>query len=225
MLAAGCHPALQSGRGCLRKRDGRVIQLVLPGTSLSFRRSAWFAGASIGGTGSWIQPRRFQLGSTDAQQRTEWRLHPGLGYSGNLEHGKHAVGRWMFLVMGDQLWFYFSGRNGPHASTVGATGLATLRRDGFYSMDAGTSPATLTTRPVQFSGKYLFVNVSDPQGSLQIQVLNLSNGAGARIFASAEHRQHNSTSHVGWSFRASELAGQPVEFQFNLTNGELIHFG
>src|SRR5581483_6574623 len=42
-----------------------------------------------------------------------------------------------FLVAGDQLYFYFSGRNARHnaqdSNTRMATGLATLRRDGFYS--------------------------------------------------------------------------------------------
>ena len=59
-------------------------------------------------------------------------------------------------------------------STVGATGLATLRRDGFYSMDAGSTQAELTTRPVQFSGNYMFVNVNDPSGQLLVEVTDTS---------------------------------------------------
>jgi hypothetical protein len=60
-----------------------------------------------------------------------------------------------FLVVGDELWFYFSGRNDVHANgnSIASTGLASIRRDGFYSMDAGSTPGVLTTRPVQFSGK------------------------------------------------------------------------
>src|SRR4029077_188381 len=70
------------------------------------------------------------------------------------------------LVVGDRLYFYVSGRRGvPGTSDPGvcSTGLATLRRDGFVSMDhpaagrrvervTALPPGTLITRPVQFSG-------------------------------------------------------------------------
>ena len=80
------------------------------------------------------------------------------------------------LVVGDELYFYFNGRPqpAPDAPTWDAdftTGLAILRRDGFASMDASPSPKTLTTRPVSFSGKYLFVNVDCPSGELKVEVL------------------------------------------------------
>ena len=129
-----------------------------------------------------------------------------------------------FLVVGDELWFYFSGRNGPHGeSTAGATGLATLRRDGFYSMDAGSTPAVLTTRPLQFSGKYMFVNVNDPQGTLQIQVLN----ANDQVVATSIPLTANKTlQQVTWNGLSdlSSLADQPLQFQFTLTNGSLYSF-
>jgi hypothetical protein len=80
-----------------------------------------------------------------------------------------------FLVVGDQLYFYVSGRTGrPGGNKAGtlSTGLATLRRDGFASMDAGESTGTLTTRPVRFKGKHLFVNVDDPKGELRVEILD-----------------------------------------------------
>jgi hypothetical protein len=129
-----------------------------------------------------------------------------------------------FLVVGSQLYFYFSGRNGTHCcSSQGSTGLATLRRDGFYSMDAGTTPGTLTTRPVTFTGKYLFVNVKDPQGSLQVQAL-----VNGQVVATSNTITADSTSQqVTWASGPSDLstyAGQQVQFRFNLTNGELYSF-
>ena len=54
----------------------------------------------------------------------------------------------------------------------GATGVAILRRDGFASMDAGEEAGTLTTRPLTFRGKYLFVNADAPQGELRAEVLD-----------------------------------------------------
>ena len=51
----------------------------------------------------------------------------------------------------------------------GAIGLASLRRDGFASMEAGDKPGRLTTRPVKFRGKHLFVNLN---GDLRVEVLD-----------------------------------------------------
>jgi hypothetical protein len=134
-----------------------------------------------------------------------------------------------FLVVGDELWFYFSGRTLQKPATgIGSTGLAVLRRDGFYSMDAGASEGVLITRPVRFSGKYLFVNVSDPQGALQVEVLD-SSGNVIAPFA----RQNSVTlsvdktlQQVTWNGVAdlSTLSGRPVEFRFYLTNGALYSF-
>src|SRR5207249_9203356 len=79
------------------------------------------------------------------------------------------------LVVGDRLYFYVSGRagiKGTPLSGVSTTGLATLRRDGFASMDAGNRAGTLTTRPVRFRGKYLFVNLDAPEGELRVEVLD-----------------------------------------------------
>ena len=71
------------------------------------------------------------------------------------------------LIVGDRLYIYATGRN----ATQETTGVAFLRRDGFASMDAGDQPGMLTTRPVRFRGKHLFVNVDAPEGELKVEVL------------------------------------------------------
>ena len=71
------------------------------------------------------------------------------------------------LVVGDQLYFYWSGRGAGRV-----TSLAVLRRDGFALIEAGDKEGTLTTRPVSFKGKYLFVNVDAPAGELRTEVLD-----------------------------------------------------
>jgi len=66
-------------------------------------------------------------------------------------------------LVGDELWFYYFGsRNGKrdnleHWGAFGI-GLAKLRRDGFASLDAGQTSGEITTRPITFAGKKLFVN-------------------------------------------------------------------
>ena len=84
----------------------------------------------------------------------------------------------VFVVLDDQLVFPYLGTSGVAPSgkrgmyTGAAVGLATLRRDGFASLDAEAQGGTLTTRLVSFGGKHLFVNVNDPKGELRVEVLD-----------------------------------------------------
>lgn len=135
------------------------------------------------------------------------------------------------LVMGDQLYFYVSGRAGVRGSTssgISATGLATLRRDGFASMDAGEKEGTLTTRPVRFGGKYLYVNVKAPQGALRAALLDQKEQPIPPFtLENCEPVSGDSTAtRIQWK-GASDLsaaAGQPVRIQFSLKHGELYSF-
>jgi hypothetical protein len=145
------------------------------------------------------------------------------------------------LVVGDRLHFYISGRRGvpgTNAPGVCSTGLATMRRDGFASMDDGPAgsvqrigpgvmPRTLTTRPVRFSGSHLFVNVDASAGELRTEVLD-QEGRALPQFASeacVPVREDSTRAAVVW--RGADLAvlrGQPVRFRFHLTRGRLYAF-
>jgi hypothetical protein len=136
-----------------------------------------------------------------------------------------------FLVVGDLLYFYFSGRDSQHnaenANTHLSTGLATLRRDGFYSMEAGSGGGVLTTRPVRFSGSHFFVNAADAGGQLQVEALDASGNvipgfarANSSVVATDTTRQE-----ITWSGGSiAGLSGQSVQFRFYLTNGALYSF-
>jgi len=132
------------------------------------------------------------------------------------------------LVVGDKLYFYVSGRagvDGSNKSGVCATGLATLRRDGFASMDAGHQEATLTTRPVTFRGKYLFVNADADEGELRVEVLDI-NGKVIKSFKRSKCtplRANKTLQAVKWERRTdlSSLAGKPVKFRFYLKHARL----
>jgi hypothetical protein len=145
------------------------------------------------------------------------------------------------LVMGDRLYFYVSGRAGvPGSDSPGVctTGLATLRRDGFVSLDAPADrlspspglvsrPRTVTTRPVRFSGAHLFVNVEAAGGELRADVLD---AAGNPIGSFAADRcipvtGDSTRAEVRWPGASlSALAGQPVRFRFYLRGGRLYSF-
>ncbi len=128
------------------------------------------------------------------------------------------------LVVDDRLYMYVSGRN----ATEETTGLVFFRRDGFASMEASESAGTLTTRPVTFSGRYLFANAAAPEGELRVEVLDRD---GEVIAPFTHDRCHAVTGddtrhHIRWDAGAdlSSLAGQPVRFRFHLRRGALFSF-
>jgi hypothetical protein len=135
------------------------------------------------------------------------------------------------LVVGDQLYFYVSGRAGIMGSTqsgVCTTGLAVLRRDGFASMDAGKETGTLTTRPLTFRGRHLFVNADCPRGELLVELLDRQGNA-VPPFTRANCtplRADRTRQRVTWKGvdDLAKLAGQPVKFRFHLTSGKLYAF-
>jgi hypothetical protein len=136
-----------------------------------------------------------------------------------------------FLVVSNQLYFYVSGRTGrPGNNKAGTltTGLATLRRDGFASLDAGEAAGTLTTRPMRFSGKHLFVNVDAPGGELHVEILNEAREVVPRF--SRENclpiTGNKTLQAVRWNGveDLSAVVDKPVRFRFHLKNGKLYAF-
>ena len=135
------------------------------------------------------------------------------------------------LVVGDKLYFYVSGRagvEGSGASGVCATGLATLRRDGFASLDADAAGGTLTTRPLVFRGQHLFVNADARAGELRVEVLDKA-GRVIKPFTRSKCtpiRADKTLQPVKWGRQAdlSALAGQPVRFRFHAKDARLYSF-
>ncbi len=132
------------------------------------------------------------------------------------------------LVVGDELYFYVSGRGEDRGKGACTTGLAVLRRDGFASMDAGEETGTLTTRPLVFKGKYLFVNANAAGGELRVEVLDREGKPFPRM---AKNRclpitTDGTIQPIRWLEDADlgSVAGKPVRFRFHLTKGKLYSF-
>lgn len=136
-------------------------------------------------------------------------------------------------VMGDELWFWYSGFRGNanrpgHSASLhddSSTGLAILRRDGFTSM-SGTGD--LVTVPVTFTGKYLFVNMAAASGKLKVEVLDKDSKVIAG-FGSAECKPlsvDSTIAQIEWEGKKdlSELVGKQVRFRFILESGDLYSF-
>ena len=132
------------------------------------------------------------------------------------------------LVVGDQLYFYVSGRGKKAATDPCSTGLAVLRRDGFASMGTGSEPGMLTTRPVTFKGKRLFVNADIVGGELHVEVLDRDSKVlpGFGKEQCVPITKDGTLQPVRWKDAAdlSALSGQPVRFRFHLHHGKLYSF-
>ena len=145
----------------------------------------------------------------------------------------HSAGG-VCLVAGDKLLFYHSGWSGESPVrggdmyAGGSTGVAFLRRDGFASMDAGDGVETLTTRPVAFKGRHLFVNVDAEQGELKVEVLDQLGGSiePFTLANSVPISADETLQPVRWrgGDDLSSLAGKPVRFRFHLRQGGLYSF-
>ncbi|HEY7423683.1 MAG TPA: hypothetical protein VH682_05505 [Gemmataceae bacterium] len=127
------------------------------------------------------------------------------------------------LVVGDRLFFYCSGRG-----TGNVTSLATLRRDGFVSMDAGDAEGMLTTRPIRFRGKHCFVNLDAPAGELRVEVLDERGRVMAPYRADncVPVRGNQTLQGVRWKGAddLGGLAGKTVALRFRLRSGKLYAF-
>ncbi len=145
------------------------------------------------------------------------------------------------LIVGDQLHFYVSGRQGrPGSNSPGvcSTGLATLRRDGFASMDFTPDRArvmrtpndagTLTTRVITFTGGHLFVNADVRNGQLRAEVLDESGNVIAPFTRDAcvPIAADGTKQPITWRNVPSLAAvkNRRVRLRFSMTYGQIFSF-
>jgi hypothetical protein len=145
------------------------------------------------------------------------------------------------LIMGDELWFYYSGFAGDPANpedkygfhggvySHGSTGIAKLRRDGFASMTAAAGEGTLTTRLLTFSGTHLFVNAAVREGgTLRAELLDRDGQVIAPFTRDQSVPFTGDRTCVRLEWRhghdLSALAGRPVRIRFTLHAGALYAF-
>lgn len=143
------------------------------------------------------------------------------------------------LIVGDELWFYYTGFRGDQENTHedwmlngmyanGSTGLAKLRRDGFVSLNSGDGGGTVTTRPVVFEGNHLFVNVNSSEGGLRAEILGEDGSVIAPYTLENSQAVTTDTTLVEMTWNdvgdLSALHEKPVRFRFHLENGKLYSF-
>ena len=156
------------------------------------------------------------------------------------------------IRLGDQLYIYYRGASRRHNKVVGefepridadqlgrseglpyasymAIGLATIRVDGFASVEASFDGGWIQTRELDFGGQELSVNVVSDHGRLMVEVLDGRNDEPIRGYTLAEciPIETDSTDvRVRWKKHNSvtALAGRPVKIRFHLWNARLYSY-
>jgi len=158
--------------------------------------------------------------------------------AGSWEYGYVEPTGGLCLVVGDELWFYYTAFAGdPKRLTGGwhtfglyangAVGLAKLRRDGFASMQAKVAGATLTTRPLRFKGDHLFVNANTAGAELTVEVLDAKNQPlpGFERTRCLPFVGNSTCAEIRWDGASLGTSrDRPVKLRFQLDRGELYAF-
>ena len=141
----------------------------------------------------------------------------------------------------DELWFYYTGLKWrstfkyigkfPNGTSElipgrdrdgGAICLATLRRDGFISLDAGDQEGHIVTKVFTMRGGKLYVNADARDGELKVEVLNAQN----EVVAVSQNVEEDSTrKELQW--RLGQLAhfeGQVVALRFTFRNAQVYSY-
>lgn len=145
----------------------------------------------------------------------------------------HEVGS-VCLIVGDELWFYYTGYKGDQtqagtSSTGGAlhycsVGLAKLRRDGFASL-SGTGSVTTRKMTVTQGQKYLFVNAKAT--SLKAELLDADGNVmeGYSMADCTPFSGDSTCAMLKWGEKdLSHLSGTEFSIRFEMTDGDFYAF-
>ncbi len=157
----------------------------------------------------------------------------------------HGFDRLVFashpVRVGDEAWFYYSAWDGDHLVfnrdgslfeprflRTHRVGRATLRWNGYVSLDAGDSTGILVTKLLRHAGTKLVVNLRAPAGQLTTELLDES-GNPIRGFSARDAtplRGDGLELPVTWSGGSdlSTLRDKPLRVKFELVGGSLFGF-
>lgn len=139
------------------------------------------------------------------------------------------IGSSCLIPVGDELRLYYTGYDGLHDYLPfhSAIGLATLRKDGFASIDGEDNPGTFTTKRLKGLTGQLHLNCEAGAGLLQVEVLDAKGrvipGYGRKDFN--EPRGDGVDQVVSWTGH-TELPADPgpLRLRFHLKNASLYSF-
>jgi hypothetical protein len=136
------------------------------------------------------------------------------------------------LSHGDELRFYYGGRNSRHRPTKiadaanppeGNIGLATMLRDRFVAVEASFDGGTLITKPLHFDGSTLSVNCNTAFGKLGIRLLD-RNGDPLEGYQATVEGVDLVEHAVQFDKPLGPLRSQGIRIKFSLYNAQLYSF-
>ena len=174
--------------------------------------------------------------------RPDRRAHISASRKDTWDRGFVESGGNICAIVGDKLYFYHSGCRGNMDGAIrpdgslnhgamydpNAIGISILRRDGFASLNAGAFEGHITTKPIVFSGRRLFVNVDCPKGELRAEILDEEDRVIEPFTLANCVPVSVDDTRVAIVWKNAEdlatLADKPVRFRFTLRRGSLYAF-
>ncbi|MAE65334.1 MAG: hypothetical protein CMJ18_13770 [Phycisphaeraceae bacterium] len=138
------------------------------------------------------------------------------------------------VVIGDEIRIYYAGATNRHwapyhgdKDTKSGIGLATLRRDGFVSLDA-RGEGTMTTRTLLFIGDALEINADASGGSIRVEALD-AEGKVIEGFSKADCAEMTTDDvHAIVQWKGTTdchlIQATPIRLRFHLTRAKLYSF-
>ena len=136
------------------------------------------------------------------------------------------------MILPDRVLYYYAGSRAKHGKDgknggprYGMDiGLATLRRDGWYSLDATAQPGTLLTKPFVHPGGDLMLNVDAQGGSVVAEFVDADGQPLKEPRVSQPVVENAIVSKPAFAAAPADLAGQTVRLKLSLTNASLYAF-
>ena len=154
-----------------------------------------------------------------------------LGQAGSWEDGMVRISQ-NFVTRGDHIYFYYGGVNGPHTGRkfkqverkhTSMLGLATLRRDGFVSLDAGETEGSMLTKPLTLNSGELHLNVDASQGYVIVSVTD-DTGVPLENYTSQQIVGDQLGAKVKFNRSLEALKEKEVRLQFQIRNASLYSY-
>ena len=133
------------------------------------------------------------------------------------------------ILHNDRLYIYYCGVHGPHGgpnfphvvrSHPTAIGLATLRRDGFVSLDADDEEGYVLTKPFMLPGGNLYLNVDAAHGQVRAEIISED-----ELRSSLPIAGDHATVEVRWAVGdLADVIGQMVRLRVYARNAKLYSY-
>jgi len=134
------------------------------------------------------------------------------------------------VPVGDELWFYYSGRTCRHSPykgpdngpKIGRIGLAKIKRGRFLSLEASFESGTILTKPLVVEGNVLYLNANTAYGTIDVSLQDVT---GKEISKRTTRGKDGIAIHANFRARALEaLKGKSVRLHITIRNAQLYGF-